>query len=299
MRKSFIVDEDFNDSRLDRWFKQKVINLPHSLIEKIIRQNKIKVNKKKIKSSHRLRTGDVVEVFDINKFKPIDKNEKIKYLPKKKEIGSYDKHVLEDNENFIVINKPTGLPVQSGTKSLKNIIDILKNTKYFENSKPFIVHRLDKETSGILIIAKNRKFAQLFTSLFRLRKIHKTYLAIVYGKVNKSIKIMRDNLIYIEKNKKITQKAISNLKIIRSGEDYTFLELNPITGRKHQLRKQLLNIGNPIVGDDKYFLNNRKRIKIRNLMLHAHKIKFMINNVQYNFKANYDSIFEDFFKKNF
>ena len=299
MRKSFIVDEDFNDSRLDRWFKQKVINLPHSLIEKIIRQNKIKVNKKKIKSSHRLRTGDVVEVFDINKFKPIDNNEKIKYLPKKKEIGSYDKHVLEDNENFIVINKPTGLPVQSGTKSLKNIIDILKNTKYFENSKPFIVHRLDKETSGILIIAKNRKFAQLFTSLFRLRKIHKTYLAIVYGKVNKSIKIMRDNLIYIEKNKKIIQKAISNLKIIRSGEDYTFLELNPITGRKHQLRKQLLNIGNPIVGDDKYFLNNRKRIKIRNLMLHAHKIKFMINNVQYNFKANYDSIFEDFFKKNF
>ena len=299
MRKSFIVDEDFNDSRLDRWFKQKVINLPHSLIEKIIRQNKIKVNKKKIKSSHRLRTGDVVEVFDINKFKPIDNNEKIKYLPKKKEIGSYDKHVLEDNENFIVINKPTGIPVQSGTKSLKNIIDILKNTKYFENSKPFIVHRLDKETSGILIIAKNRKFAQLFTSLFRLRKIHKTYLAIVYGKVNKSIKIMRDNLIYIEKNKKITQKAISNLKIIRSGEDYTFLELNPITGRKHQLRKQLLNIGNPIVGDDKYFLNNRKRIKIRNLMLHAHKIKFMINNVQYNFKANYDSIFEDFFKKNF
>ena len=298
MRKSFIVDEDFNDSRLDRWFKQKVINLPHSLIEKIIRQNKIKVNKKKIKSSHRLRTGDVVEVFDINKFKPIDNNEKIKYLPKKKEIGSYDKHVLEDNENFIVINKPTGLPVQSGTKSLKNIIDILKNTKYFENSKPFIVHRLDKETSGILIIAKNRKFAQLFTSLFRLRKIHKTYLAIVYGKVNKSIKIMRDNLIYIEKNKKITQKAISNLKIIRSGEDYTFLELNPITGRKHQLRKQLLNIGNPIVGDDKYFLNNRKRIKIRNIMLHAHKIKFMINNVQYNFKANYDNIFEDFLKKN-
>ncbi len=299
MRKSFIVDEDFNGSRLDRWFKQKVINLPHSLIEKNIRQNKIKVNKKKIKSSHRLRTGDIVEVFDINKFKPIDNNKKIKYLPKKKEIGSYDKHVLEDNENFIVINKPTGLPVQSGTKSLKNIIDILKNTKYFENSKPFIVHRLDKETSGILIIAKNRKFAQLFTSLFRLRKIHKTYLAIVYGKVNKSIRIMRDNLIYIEKNKKITQKAISNLKIIKTGEDYTFLELNPITGRKHQLRKQLLNIGNPIVGDDKYFLNNIKRIKIRNLMLHAHKIKFMINNVQYNFKANYDSIFEDFFKKNF
>ena len=299
MRKSFTVDEDFNNSRLDKWFKQKVINLPHSLIEKIIRNNKIKINKKKTKSSYRLQTGDLVEIFDINRFKPTDEKKKIKYLPKKKEIGSYDKYVLEDNDNFIVINKPTDIPVQSGTKSLKNIIDILKNTKYFENSKPFIVHRLDKETSGVLIIAKNRKFAQLFTSLFRIRKIHKTYLAIVYGKVNKSIKFMRDNLIYFENNKKITQKAISNLKIIRSNEDYTFLELNPITGRKHQLRKQLLNIGCPIVGDDKYFLNNRKRIKTKSLMLHAYKIKFMINNVQYNFKANYNSIFEDFFKKNF
>ncbi len=299
MRKSFTVDEDFNNSRLDKWFKQKIINLPHSLIEKIIRNNKIKINKKKTKSSYRLQTGDLVEIFDINRFKPTDEKKKIKYLPKKREVGSYDKYVLEDNENFIVINKPTGIPVQSGTKSLKNIIDILKNTKYFENSKPFIVHRLDKETSGVLIIAKNRKFAQLFTSLFRIRKIHKTYLAIVYGKVNKSIKIMRDNLIYFENNKKITQKAISNLRIIKSNEDYTFLELNPITGRKHQLRKQLLNIGCPIVGDDKYFLNNRKRIKIKSLMLHAYRIKFMINNVQYNFKANYDNIFEDFLKKKF
>ena len=298
MRKTFTVDEDFNNSRLDKWFKQKIMNLPHSLIEKIIRNNKIKINKKKTKSSYRLQTGDLVEIFDINKFKPIDEKKKIKYLPKKREIGSYNKYVLEDNENFILINKPKGIPVQSGTKSLKNIIDILKNTKYFENSKPFIVHRLDKETSGALIIAKNRKFAQLFTSLFRIRKIHKTYLAIVYGKVNKSIKVMRDNLIYFENNKKITQKAISNLRIIRSNEDYTFLELNPITGRKHQLRKQLLNIGCPIVGDDKYFINNRKRIKTKSLMLHAFKIKFMINNVQYNFKANYDNIFEDFLKKN-
>ena len=159
-----------------------------------------------------------------------------------------------------------------------------------------LVHRLDKETSGILIVAKNRKYAQLFTSLFRIRKIHKTYLAIVYGKVDKSIKVMKDDLVYYENNKKNIQKAISNLKVIKSNEGYSFLELNPITGRKHQLRKQLLNIGNPIVGDDKYFLNNRKKIK--NLMLHAYKIKFMINNVQYNFKAKYNNIFEDFLKKN-
>jgi len=298
MPKSFIVDEDYNDSRLDKWFKDKIINLPHSLIEKIIRQNKIKVNKKKTKSSYRLKFDDVIEIYDISKFKPTEKLKKIKYLPKKREIGEYDDYVIEDNENFIIINKPTGIPVQSGTKSFKNIIDILKNTKYFENSKPYIVHRLDKETSGVLIIAKNRKFAQLFTSLFRIRKIHKTYLALVYGKVNDSIKTMNDDLIYYENNKKITQKAISNLRVIKSNEGYSYIELNPITGRKHQLRRQLLNIGSPIVGDDKYFLNDRKRIKIKNLLLHAYKIKFMINNVQYNFKAKYNSVFEDFLMKN-
>ena len=298
MPKSYIVEDDYNDSRLDKWFKNEIINLPHSLLEKILRQNKIKINKKKTKSSYRLQTGDVIEIYDISKFKPVDKKEKIKYLPKKKEIGDYDDYVIEDNENFIVINKPTGIPVQSGTKSFKNIIDILKNTKYFKNSKPFIVHRLDKETSGVLIIAKNRKYAQLFTSLFRIRKIHKTYLAIVYGKVNKSIKVMKDDLIYYENDKKNIQKAVSNLKIIKSNEGFSYLELNPITGRKHQLRKQLLNIGCPIIGDDKYFLNDRKRIKIKNLMLHAYKIKFMINNIQYNFKARYNNLFENFLKKN-
>ena len=298
MPKSYTVDDDYHDSRLDKWFKNEIINLPHSLIEKILRQNKVKVNKKKTKSSYRLQKGDLIDIYDISKLKPIDRKKKIKYLPKKKEIGSYDDYIIEDNDNFIVINKPTGIAVQSGTKSFKNIIDILKNSKYFKNSKPFIVHRLDKETSGILIIAKNRKFAQLFTSLFRIRKIHKTYLAIVYGKVDKSIKVMKDNLIYYENNKKISQKAVSNLKIIKSNESYSYLELNPITGRKHQLRKQLLRIGCPIIGDDKYFLNEKKRIKIKNLMLHANKIKFMINNIQYNFKAKYNKAFEDFLKKN-
>ena len=299
MPKSYTVDDDYNDSRLDKWFKNEILNLPHSLLEKILRQNKVKVNKKKTKSSYRLQKGDLIEVYDISKLKPVDKKVKIKYLPKKKEIGIYDDYVIEDNENFIVINKPTGIPVQSGTKSFKNIIDILKNSKYFENSKPFIVHRLDKETSGVLIIAKNRKYAQLFTSLFRIRKIHKTYLAIVYGKVDKSLKVMKDDLIYYENNKKFFQKAVSNIKIIKSNEGYSYLELNPITGRKHQLRKQLLKIGNPIIGDDKYFINDRKRVKIKNLMLHAYKIKFMINDVQYNFKATYNYPFENFLKKCF
>ncbi len=298
MPKLFTVNNDYHDSRFDKWFKKNIIDVPHSLIEKIIRQNKVKVNNKRTKSSYRVQEGDIVQIFEISKFKPSKKDTKIKYKPNKKELGEYSDYIIENNENFVIINKPTGIPVQSGTKSFRNMVDILKDTIYFQNSKPYIVHRIDKDTSGILIIAKSKKYAQLFTSLFRIRKIHKTYLAIVYGKVNKSIRSMKNDLIYYENKKKTIQKALTNLKIIRSNESYSLLELNPITGRKHQLRKQLLNIGNPIVGDDKYFLNNFKRIKIKELLLHAYKIKFMINNVKYNFKAKYDNVFEDFLKKN-
>ena len=299
MPKTFIVDDEYHETRFDKWFKQKVISLPHSLIERILRLNKIKINKKKIKSSYRLQSGDLIEIFDISKFKAKEKIEKVKYKPKKKELSKYEDYIIENNDNFIVINKPAGIPVQSGTKSFKNITDLLKNSKYFEGSKPFIVHRIDKETSGILIIAKNRKYAQLFTSLFRIRKIHKTYLALAYGKINKSFKSMRDDLVYFENKKKIIQKAISNIKIIKSNDELSYVELNPITGRKHQLRRQLLNIGNPIIGDDKYFLTNFRKIKTKNLMLHAYKIKFMINNVQYNFKAKYNKFFEQILKEKF
>mgnify|MGYP000125204002 FL=1 len=84
MPKTFIVDDEYHETRLDKWFKQKVINLPHSLIERILRQNKIKINKKKVKSSYRLQSGDLIEIYDISKFKAKDKIEKVKYKPKKK-----------------------------------------------------------------------------------------------------------------------------------------------------------------------------------------------------------------------
>ena len=302
MPQKVTVNQDYHNSRFDRWFKANIKTLPQSLIEKIIRLNKIKVNRKKTKSSYRVQSGDIVEIYDISKFKINDRPKISKYTPSRKEVDIYDDYILENNDNFIVINKPRGIAVQAGTKSFRNIIDVLKDSKYFQNTKPYIVHRLDKETSGVLIVAKTREYAQLFTSLFRIRKIHKTYIALTYGKVSKDIKTLKDDLIIFEKEKKIIQKAVSHIKILNQSSDFSYVELNPITGRKHQLRKQLYNIGNPIIGDDKYFINRRAdkiKKKSKNLLLHAYKIKFMIKNIQYNFKAEYDEEFENFIKKNF
>ena len=296
MISKFVVRKDYHNTRFDRWFKHNVSDLPQSLLEKLIRKNKIKVNKKKIKTKYRVQLDDVIEVFNYEKIKHKNKSDIIKYKPSTKEKKLYEDLVLENNDNFIVINKPAGIPVQSGTKSFKNIIDILKNTEYFYNSKPYIVHRLDKETSGVMIIAKNREYAQLFTSLFRIRKIHKNYIAITHGSVNKELQILKDDLTLYEKNRKIIQKAISYIKVLKSNDKYSFVELKPVTGRKHQLRKQLYNIGHPVVGDDKYSFKNNKNKK--NLLLHAFKIKFMINNKKYNFKADYGDNLKNFIKNN-
>ena len=295
MVKKFEVEKDFHNTRFDRWFKNKVLDIPQGLIEKIIRRNQAKVNGKKTKSSYRVQENDTIEIFNIDKIKKTEKNLITQYVPSPTERDKYDDFIIENNENFIVINKPAGIAVQSGTKSFKNVVDTLRETKYFEDSKPYIVHRLDKETSGILIVAKTREYAQLFTSLFRIRKIHKTYLAVVYGEVSKEIKVLEDDLVVYEKERKIVQKALSYIKILKNSSEYSLLELRPITGRKHQLRKQLYNIGNSIIGDDKYYVKRGKGfIKSKNLMLHAYEIKFMINNVKYNFKADFNQEFKDF-----
>lgn len=297
MEKIFKVKKDFNNTRIEKWFKINVLDLPNSLISKVIRKKQIKINDKKISSSKRVFTDDIIKVFNISNYKSRKKNFSPKYKTTVKDKKQYDKFVIEDNENFLVINKQSGVPVQAGTKSYKNIIDILKETKFFLDHKPYIVHRLDKETSGILIIAKNRNYAQLLTSLFRLRRIHKTYHAIVIGEVDFSKKTLIDNLIIYEKNKKNIQKAITHVKVLRKNNKFSLLELNPVTGRKHQIRKQLVNIGYPIVGDKKYFINKIRFNK--NLMLHSKHIKFMIKDRKLNFSSPYPEYFDKFVRNQF
>ena len=156
---------------------------------------------------------------------------------------------------------------------------------------PYPVHRIDKETTGILVVAKNRNYAQLFTSLFRMRKIHKVYLCIAIGEFENKQGTFNDNLFYYEGNKKIEANAITNYKVINSNKGYSLVRLNPVTGRKHQLRKQLLIHGHPVLGDNKYRISfNDKKIK-NNLMLHAYQINFTINNTKYKFIAKPPTLF--------
>ena len=291
MNKSFIVDSSSIDMRIDRWIKSTIGNVPQSLIEKSLRNGKIKLNKKKVKSSTKLSLLDKIYFYNFQ-FKE-KKKQKQKFEPSNQIIKENEDDIIDNNDDFIVINKKSGIAVQGGTKSKKNIIDIFSKSKYFQNTKPFSVHRLDKDTSGVFIIAKNRETAKLLTSLFRLRKIYKTYLAVCNGEISQTKGEWVGELIRYDGNRKITEKAITKYKVIDTNNNSTLIQMNPVTGRKHQLRKQLSELDHPIYGDSKYTFNKSFKRLNKQLMLHSYEIKFMINNKKYTYRA----LLPDYFKK--
>jgi len=297
MFKKYFIDQDFAGSRFDRWFKKNVSKVPQSYLEKNLRIGKIKVNNKKIKSSYKLRVSDEIVLHNLEPKHNKHQINQIKYNPNKEEIFSTSSMILENNENFVIVNKPRGISVQSGTKSRRNIIDILRKIKEFKDSTPYIVHRIDKDTTGILIVAKNRKYAQLFTSLFRIRKIKKIYLALVLGEMKDIKGTFKDFLYHYEGKKEIRSEAITHYDVIDSNNSYSILKLIPETGRKHQLRKQMLMHGHPIIGDSKYRIGNFKFSKKNHMMLHAWKISFSVSDIKYNFSANLPIEFQNFVKE--
>jgi 23S rRNA pseudouridine955/2504/2580 synthase len=292
MKKSYSVESTFNDMRIDRWIRNNLGNIPQSLIERNLRSGKIKLNNKKIKSSQKIKTNDIIDFFNFE-YKETIAQKKIKFEPSEEIIKENEDLIIDNNDDFIVLNKSSGISVQGGTKSKKNLVDIFAKSEIFHNTKPFSVHRLDKDTSGVFIMAKHREAAQLLTSLFRLRKVHKTYLAICHGELKKDSGEWNDDLTRFDNYKEITENAKTMYKVLDKNSICSLVEMKPITGRKHQLRKQLYNAGCPIYGDQKYKFNNTDKAINKNLMLHSYQIKFMIKDKKYTYTA----LLPDYFKK--
>ena len=292
MIKSFIIDSTCNDMRFDRWLRSKLGKIPQSLIEKNLRSGKIKINKKKVKSSFKIKTNDKVDLFNFRYDERIIQK-KVIFSPSKGIIKANEDLIIDNNDNFVVLNKTAGISVQGGTKSKKNLIDIFTKSEIFRDTKPYSVHRLDKDTSGVFIMAKNRETAQLLTSLFRLRKVHKTYLALCNGELEKDSGLWNDELIRYENGKKIIEKAQTTFKVLDKNSNSSLVEMKPITGRKHQLRKQLFNIGHSIYGDKKYRSSLSERGINKDLMLHSYQIRFIMKNKKYTYRA----LLPDYFRK--
>ena len=293
----FKIEEDFENTRLDKWFKKKVKPLPQSLIERTLRKGKILVNGKKVKSSYKIQINDEIKIYaDIDNDDKIIKK-KFSYLPSKKDYELIKNNILFENEHYFVLNKPYNLAVQSGTKTGKNIFDILKNYSETEYPAPHLVHRLDAETTGILIISKTHKSAKFFSEAFKNQTITKSYLALVDGVLENKNGTLKNELNYIENNKEKVHLSITNYRVISETRDLSLLLLNPETGRKHQLRRQLSFIKHPILGEKKYTNKSLNKSKELHLMLHAYKVEFLINSKKTVHQAEPSLYFQSFCKE--
>ena len=277
--------------------KKKVKPLPQSLIERTLRKGKILVNGKKTKSSYKIQINDEIKIYaDIDNDDKIIKK-KFSYLPSKKDYDLIKNNILFENEHYLVLNKPYNLAVQSGTKTGKNIFDILKNYSETEYLTPHLVHRLDAETTGILIISKTHKSAKFFSETFKNQTIKKSYLAVADGVLENKSGTLKNELSYVENNKEKIHLSITNYKVISETKDYSLLLLNPETGRKHQLRRQLSFIKHPILGEKKYTNKGLNKSKELHLMLHACKVEFIINSKKIIHHAEPPLYFQNFCKE--
>ncbi|MDR2760110.1 MAG: RluA family pseudouridine synthase, partial [Spirochaetaceae bacterium] len=182
--------------------------------------------------------------------------------------------LLFENDECIILNKPAGLPVQGGEKVEASVDRILSTER---SPRPLLVHRLDKDTSGLILVAKNREAAARFSALFSQERtnqgITKLYLAVCAGRPNPPAGIIREEL----SGKRGMKKAVTSYRLLNGGERFSFLELELGTGRTHQLRRHLSRLGNPILGDDKYgnfALNKelRKTLGLKRLLLHSARL---------------------------
>ena len=285
-KKLIIVDKDSAGTRLDKFLKEQLA-VPFSLIQREIRKKNIKVNKKKSSSNYRLVEADQILVFkeytadtDKNIASTVPENLKSKIM----------KSIVFRNKNFIVINKWSGIACQRGSKINISIDDLIKFLASGKDT-PKLVHRLDKDTSGLLIVALNLNAARFFHKLLSTKKITKTYFAIVKNKPKKNKGIFNDRL----SNTGKTLDASTKYEVIKVLKNKLyFLKLQPSSGRKHQIRMHCYLNQSPILGDKKYYQYN-KDANQKNLFLHAGQLNFVDqDNQKVNINAKLPSHFEEY-----
>ena len=291
MIKDFKITTLDEDSRIDRWLKRKFSSLKQSFIEKNLRKGFIKVNQIKVKASYKVLKNDIVNIINYSKdsYPYIVKKIIYKNIPKKLQ-SEFDQSIIFENNDFIIINKWNNIATQGVSKINFSIDDIIKTKSKDYN----LVHRLDKETSGLLIIAKNLQITKLFGKMFKEQKIKKIYIAICQGmpkNLDSVVKLQIKN----KKNTALASQSITKYKVLLNKNKFSIILFSPLTGKTHQLRIVSKYLGCPIIGDNKY--NKQKKYVLEKLKLNSYFLKFEIKSKQYEFKAKLPNHFNEFCSK--
>lgn len=269
------VNKELCGQRLDNFLIKKLKGLPKSLIYKLVRSGQVRVNKKRTKVSYRITDKDLIRIPPY-----LIHNE----ITSKRIISNVSDFIHFENEDFMIIDKPYGIAVHGGTNQGVDFLSSLKKSK--ENENLSLVHRLDKNTSGCMLISKNYQTTSFLGKELMNRNVQKKYYALLLGTLSKDIieiesKIDKDN-----RNQKMTinnsegREAHTKITLIKQFKTHCLVDVEIETGRTHQIRLHTSSIGYPVAGDNKYSEDSKQsnlNIGLKRLFLHSYYLSFFYN----------------------
>ena len=276
--------------RLDNFLLKSLKGIPKTKIYSMIRKGEVRINSKRAKPMSRIKTDDRIRIPP-----NLVANKKSEKKPKKMDLSWIDETILHEEKGFLVVNKPSGLAVHGGSGVSFGLIELLRRHREKKYETLELVHRIDKETSGIILIAKKRSILRTLHQYFRDGLIKKKYQALLLGNpvvedfiIDQPIRIDRSN----KYRKSIIDpeglKAITEFKMVKRFSHASLFEISPITGRTHQIRAHSAFINMPIAGDIRYGIKNdiiKKSFGLKRLFLHASEISFPQFDTSNSFKG--------------
>lgn len=290
------IDEDNQFQRIDNFLTSKLKGVPKSMIYRIVRKGEVRVNKKRVKPEYKLAIGDIVRV------PPVRTAVKEKNNVNLNRVSTLESHIIFEDDRIIVFNKPTGLAVHGGSGLNFGVIEGLRALRP-QHQFLELVHRLDRDTSGCLLIAKKRSALRDLHEQLRSKQVDKRYHALVAGEwpstcfkvdapLQKNVLKSGERLVSVSNEGKPSE---TRFRVLRNFTHSTLIEASPITGRTHQIRVHCLHAGHAIAMDSKYgddeFDAHLKKLKFSRLFLHAKSLSFNhpVSKERVRFEAEYDS----------
>lgn len=276
------IDENSSGQRLDNFLVRVLKGVPRARLYRALRKGEVRVNKGRVRADYRLVMGDLVRIPPLHQPDPSD----LATIPRQ-QVEQLAQRIVYEDDNLLVMNKPSGLAVHGGSGLSFGLIECLRqmhpDTPYLE-----LVHRLDRDTSGLILIAKRAVILRELHRQLREKHIDKRYFALVAGKWPKAVRVVDAPL---EKNilqsgermvrvSREGKRAMTEFNVIERFQGATLLEARPITGRTHQIRVHAYHTGFPLLGDEKYSNDQSadlaRQIGLNRLFLHAATLRFSL-----------------------